>query len=58
MNTTPRIELPRTSTASRFQAVMAAAAITLAMLSGIDTLASNDASSALTARTAVASQSA
>ena len=45
--TTP---LPRTSAASRLNAVFAAALVTLAMLSGIDRLAGTEASSALVAQ--------
>ena len=50
MNTT----LPRTSAAARLQAVFAAAIVTLAMLSGIDSLASNDHNATLASRNVAA----
>lgn len=50
MNTT----LPRTPATTRLHAVVAAALVTLAMLSGIDRLAATDASSALVAQQAAA----
>jgi hypothetical protein len=52
MNTQP---LPRTSAASRFNALIAAVAVTLAMLSAIDHLASAESAAALVAQGAQSS---
>jgi len=48
----------RTSIATRFQSFIAAAAVTLAMLAGIDTLAVSESSNALLVKSSVAAQSA
>lgn len=46
--------LPRTPVATRIHAVLAAAVVTLAMLSGIDNLAGTEGSAALVAQQAAA----
>jgi hypothetical protein len=45
-------QLPRTSFAARFNAFLAAAAVTSALLSGIDSLAAMEAATPLMAQTA------
>jgi hypothetical protein len=52
------ITMNRTSIATRMQSLAAAAAVTLAMLAGIDTLAVSESSNALLVQTSAASQSA
>ncbi|MDH4288774.1 MAG: hypothetical protein OEW27_02235 [Aquincola sp.] len=51
-----RNELPRTSIAIRFQALFAAAVVTVAMLTGINSLAGDEGAGALVVQSTLATQ--